>query len=81
MIIDTAERFLFWCMIINVSIMILIFVTVMTCRTLILKIHSKLFNVPQEFVAKFIYSSLGLYKLLTFFFVVIPWIALKIASN
>lgn len=78
--LDTLENILFWCMLINLSIMTLTFIAVISFRPLILKIHSKLFSVPEAFVNQFIYTSLGLYKLLTFFFVVIPWVAMRIIS-
>ncbi|CAK8717986.1 MAG: hypothetical protein D3921_05075 [Candidatus Electrothrix sp. AW1] len=77
----TLENILFWCMLINVSIMTLMFIVVISFRSLILKMHSKLFNVPESFVSQLLYTSLGLYKLLTFFFVVIPWIAVKLVSS
>ena len=79
--LDTLENILFWCMIINLSVMTLTFIAVVSFRSLILKMHSKFFSVPEEFVSRFIYTSLGLYKLLTFFFVVIPWIAIRIVSS
>ncbi|MCI5219753.1 MAG: PAS domain S-box protein [Candidatus Electrothrix sp. LOE2] len=37
-----------------------------------------LFNVPEDYVAKAIHVFLSLYKFFTFFFLVVPWLALKI---
>jgi len=46
-----------------------------------LKIHRRMFRVPEDYVAMAMHAFLGLYKLLVFFFVIIPWIALKIFAR
>ena len=76
--IQTVELFFFWCMIINLGLMIVSFTLVTIFRSFVLRIHSRVMCVPEDYVAKAIYAFLGAYKLLTFFFVIIPWIALKI---
>ena len=78
--IETVEHALFWCMIINLILMTVIFIIVTSFRPMILRIHSKLFGVPEDYVSKAIYASLSVYKLLTFFLIVIPWVSIKIIS-
>lgn len=79
--IHTVEEFLFWCMIINLGLMLFSLALVTLLRPPVTKIHGRLFNVPEPYVAKAIYAFLGLYKLLVFVFVIIPWIAVKIVLS
>lgn len=44
----------------------------------VLKIHAKMFSVSEDYLSMAFHACLSLCKLLVFFFVVIPWIALKI---
>ena len=81
MTIHTVEQFFFWCMVINLGLMIISFTLVTVFRPMVLKIHSKMFHVPEDYVSMAIHAFLSLYKLLTFFFVIIPWIALKIIAQ
>lgn len=81
MSIQTLEQFLFWCMVINLGLMLISFALVTLLRPMVLKIHSKMFRVPEDYVGMAIYAFLSLYKLLVFFFVIIPWIALKIIAQ
>jgi len=75
---QTLEHFLFWCMLLNLSLLFLSFTLVTAFRPLVLKIHSKMFNVPEDYLAKAIHVFISLYKFCTFFFLVVPWLALKI---
>ncbi len=74
------EHFLYRCMLINLSLLLLSFILVTAFRPLVLKIHSRMFNVPEDYLAKAIHVFLSLYKFFTFFFFVIPWLALKIIT-
>jgi len=64
-------------MIINLGLMIVSFALVTLFRPMVVKTHSKMFRVPEDYVGMAIYAFLGVYKLLVFFFVIIPWIVLK----
>ena len=75
--INTLEQFLFWCMIINLLLMTVSLVLVTAMRPMVVKIHSKMFSVPEDYVDKAIYAFLGVYKLLVFVFVIVPWIVVK----
>ena len=76
--IQMLEQFLFWCMIINFGMLFVSLALVTLPRSVVLKVHSKMFRVPEDYISRAMYAFLGVYKLLLFFFVVIPWIALKI---
>ena len=75
-----VEQFLFWCMIINLGLMLFGFTLVLMLRPAILRIHSRMFHVPEQYVGMAIHAFLILYKILTLFFVIIPWIAVMIIS-
>ena len=75
--IHTLEQFLFWCMIINLVLMTISLVLVTAMRPMVLRIHTKMFSVPEDYVDKAIYVFVGVYKLLVFVFIIVPWIVLK----
>lgn len=81
MTLDVVESILFWCMIINVSMLFVSFFLMVVLKPLTVKIHNRMFGVSEEYVSKAMYAFLGAYKLLTFFFVIIPWIAIKIIQS
>jgi hypothetical protein len=72
------KHFLFWCILINLGLLLLSFTLVTAFRPLVLKIHSRMFSVPEDYLAIAIHVFLSLYKFFTFFFIVVPWLALKI---
>ncbi|WP_339133711.1 MAG: DUF6868 family protein [Candidatus Electrothrix sp. GW3-4] len=78
MLPNILESFLFWCMLINLGLLMLSFCLVTLFRPLVLKIHSRIFAVPEDYLIKAIHAFLSLYKFFTFFFLVVPWIAVKI---
>jgi len=79
--LDVIENILFWCMIINVSMLFVSFILMVVLKPLTVRMHHRIFGVSEEFVSKAMYAFLGSYKLLTFFFVIIPWIAIKIIQG
>ncbi|NOY29911.1 MAG: hypothetical protein GXP28_06955 [Planctomycetes bacterium] len=81
MTLQTTEQFLFWCMVINVGLMCISFLLLAMLKPMVSRIHSKLFGVSEDYVNRAAYTFLGLYKLMTFFFVIIPWIVLKLIAS
>jgi len=79
--IHTLEQFLFWCMVMNLGLMFLSLALVTFLRPMVLKIHARMFAVPEDYVAMAMHAMLSLYKLLVFVFFIIPWIALKIVAQ
>ena len=79
--LDVIERILFWCMIINLSMLIISFILIVVFKPLTVKMHNRIFGVSEEYVSKAMYAFLGAYKLLAFFFVIIPWVAIKIVQG
>ena len=65
-------------MIINFGLMFFSLAMITLFRPLALKIRARMFSVSGDYLSMAFHAFLSLYKLLVFFFVVIPWIALKI---
>lgn len=76
--IQTLQAFFMWCSIINVGLMIISGILMIIAGEWAYKIHSKWFNISKQAFDIAIYSFLGVYKLLTFVFCIVPWIALSI---
>ncbi|MCI5224156.1 MAG: hypothetical protein D3924_16170 [Candidatus Electrothrix sp. AR4] len=64
-------------MLIKLALLILSFCLMTIFRPLVLKIHSKMFKVSKDYVTMAMHVFLSLYKFFTFFFLIIPWIALE----
>ena len=76
--IDMLGRFFLWCSIINLACSTVSFIMVTVFGKFVRSIHSKLFGVSEEQVAKTIHSEMTLYKTLIFIFCIIPYIAIQI---
>ena len=72
--------FLMWCTLINFVMLMLIFLICVFAADWAYQIHSKWFPMPRETFNAILYSFLGLYKLMFFFFNVIPYAALLLIS-
>jgi hypothetical protein len=81
MTIETLTSFLMWCMIINVGMLTLMFLICTCGLNWAYKIHSRWFPLPRDTFNAMIYGFIGGYKLLIFFFNVIPYVALRIAAG
>jgi hypothetical protein len=67
-----------WCTVFNVGLLLLSFAILTMAKEWAYKIHSRWFNISKENFDMALYCFLGLYKLLVWFFCIIPWIALSI---
>ena len=76
--IQTITAFMMWCTILNFALLWLSFLLCVFAADWAYSIHSKWFPIKRETYNTLIYSFLGLYKLLFFFFNVIPYVALLI---
>lgn len=74
--LDQAELFFRWCSVINMSLLFFAFLALLLLRDKAVRLHSRLFKIPEESVALAFYSFLGLWKLLTFLFFIIPWVSI-----
>ena len=78
--IETLRAFFMWCTIINLGLFVLSFVMCAAARDLIFRVHGKWFPMPRETFNVVIYSFFGLYKILIWVFVLVPYLALVIVG-
>jgi len=76
----TARTFFGWCTVIHLGLLISSTVLLMATQNWVYTIHSKLFSISRESFDTMIYGFLGVYKLLFFFFCLVPWLALVLMS-
>jgi hypothetical protein len=81
MSIEGLQDFLFWCMVLNLALLLFSSVLVTQCSSMVRKIHSRLFRISEDQAGVALYAFLSAYRILIFFFVIIPWIALKIVAG
>ena len=76
--IDTLTTFLGWCSVINIGFLILAFVLWVPLRNSVSKFGASLFDVTEEDIKRIFLRKLMLYRLLFFFFNIVPYVALKL---
>ena len=75
MSLDTLERFLFWALIINVTIYCLIAFCSVVLRSFICRMQSRMFELSEDTIKHALYAYIASYKLLITVFVLAPWLA------
>jgi len=78
--VQTLTAFLMWCTIINFVLMCLAFLILAFARDWAYRMHCKWFPLPRPTFDVIAYGFLGLYKFMFFFFNVIPYVALLLAT-
>ena len=76
--IEILEKFIFWCMVVNIGIYSFTAIAVLVLRDFVCKIQKKLFGLDEETSMQSIQKYLGTYKLLITVFNFAPWIAILI---
>ncbi len=74
------QEFLLWCSVINIGVMLLSFIMIWSMNDFICRMHGWFMKMPPEEIRPQLYSILGHYKIITFFFNIIPYIALVIMN-
>ena len=72
--------FLGWCAVINIVLLFVAFVMIVLLRDFTMKVHSALLGVEKTQLPAIYMEWLGRYKTMTFFFCIVPYIALKIMA-
>ena len=75
---DHLIEFFKWMSIINLGLFVFSTLIVMALRSLVVKIHSKMFGLSETQILNNIYSYLGMFKLLIIVFNLVPYIILLI---
>ena len=76
--IELIEKFLFWCLLINIGIYSITAIAALVFRGIVCRIHKTLFGMEQAAVMESIQNYLASYKLLITFFNFVPWVAVLI---
>jgi len=76
--IDTLTTFLGWCSVINIGFLILALVLWVPLKNSVSKFGASLFDVTEEDIKRIFLRKLMLYRLLFFFFNIVPYVALKL---
>ncbi len=78
--IDKITELFKWMMIINIGLLLFSTFAVITMKSLMLKMHSKMFGVSETQISTIVYAYLGMYKVLIIVFNIVPFIALLIIN-
>jgi len=78
--LDMFQRFLGWCTVINIGVMLWWFFFITFAHDWVYRLHTHWFNLSEEQFDAFHYSGIAIYKLFTFFFNVVPYLALCIIA-
>jgi len=80
MMVETLRIFFGWCIVINIGLFILSSILIISLRGIVSGLHSKIFNLDQQFISQTFYQYLGVYKIILIVFNIVPYFALKIMS-
>lgn len=69
-----------WASLLNIVFLLLITILLLTMKPVITAMHSKLFGISESDLSLIYFNYLAHYKLLTFVFILIPYISLKITG-
>ncbi len=66
-----------WMVLINFGLLLLMTLLLVALRGWMMRLHGRLFQITPEQVMQAVYTWLGQYKLMIFFFNIVPYVALK----
>lgn len=75
---QTLTTFFGWCSVISVGVLLLTSGSLMLMRGTISKLHSKLFGMSEEDLARAYFQYLAQFKIVVIVFNLVPYIALRI---
>lgn len=81
MTIEVMRNFLLWCTILNYGVLVVWFVFFLSERDFMYQVHSKWFRISVEQFHMLHYALMGLFKIGILLFNLVPYIALRIASQ
>lgn len=67
-----------WASILNIGFLVFAWIVIAVMRPSIVSLHSKMFDIPERDFPLIYFKYLANYKLLTFIFIVAPYLSLKI---
>jgi len=81
MTLSQLTELLGWATVINLGFLIFTGILLVTMKSVISSIHSKIFGIPAKDLPLMYFQYLARYKTLSFIFIVSPYIALKIMGH
>lgn len=81
MTLSQLTEMLGWASIINIGVLMLSALMLIGLRSTILPIHSKMFGLREDVLLKIYIQFIAGYKVLTFIFIISPYLALKIMGQ
>lgn len=76
--LDLLERLLLWCAIANYGVLLSWTLLILSARDWLYRMHSRWFQLTRPQFDGILYFLLGLYKLATWFFLIVPWAVLAL---
>jgi len=77
MTVEQLRSFLGWGAVCNIVFLSLMFFGFLASRKLIYRLHDRWFGLPKETINPILYGAMCWYKLVTFAFFIMPYIALR----
>ncbi len=78
--IEFVRTVLGWCALVNIGLFLIWFLVFMTAHDAVYKIHGLWFSISKEEFDKAHYVMMGMYKLFTLLFFVIPYLVLRVLT-
>lgn len=79
--ISQLTELLGWASAINIGFLIFATILLVTLRSSIASMHSKLFGIPEDELSNLYFNYLANYKTLSLVLVVVPYLSLKLMGN
>ena len=70
-------RFLAWCSVVNIGLLLLWFIMMMLAKDLIYSVQSRWLNIPRERLDTLNFGMMGLFKLSIWMFNLTPYLVLR----
>ncbi|MFH1504989.1 MAG: DUF6868 family protein [Candidatus Omnitrophota bacterium] len=80
MTIEIIREFFGWCAIINIGLLMLSSILIIAIRGIASRVHGKMFNLDEKYLAQAYFQYLGQYKIAIIVFNIVPYFALKAMS-
>ncbi len=78
--LETLRTFLGWCSVINIGVLIITSLALLVMRGTVAKIHSRLFGLSEEDLARAYFQYLAQFKIAVIVFNLVPYIALRVMA-
>ena len=78
MTLDTLTTFFGWMVVLNITVLTIGSLAILLLKDWAANLHSGLFRLEAGFVRQAMYEWLGTYKVATFIFSIVPYLALRL---